>query len=203
MKTVDLINVTKEFNSNIILNNLKYAFDNKLYLITGENGIGKSSLLKLIFGLYKPTNGKVKVYGKMSFLPERYKVPNFVNMYEFLKTLFLIKNNHNIDNNNIDKYLNIFKIYKYKNSKMNTLSKGTIQKIMIISTLLDNSDIYLFDEPLNGLDNESQHIFLSIINNLINNHKTVIISTHYIDIYNSLESIILKVDRSLYETKTL
>lgn len=197
MKTVRLINVSKHYRKRVVLNNINFSFDKGLYLVTGENGIGKSTLLKIIYGISKPTSGRVVNKGDTSYLPERLKIPNFVTVTEFLRIMLELKTNTNdymhIEDS-INKYLERFSIYKYKNYKMNTLSKGTVQKIMIIYTLINNGDLYLFDEPLNGLDYSSQMVFISILGELIDNNKVIIISTHYISAYDSLDRTILSID---------
>lgn len=197
MKTVRLINVSKHYGKRVVLNNLNFSFDKGLYLVTGENGIGKSTLLKIIYGISKPTSGRVVNKGDTSYLPERLKIPNFVTVTEFLRIMLELKTNTNdymYIEDSINKYLERFSIYKYKNYKMNTLSKGTVQKIMIIYTLINNGDLYLFDEPLNGLDYSSQMVFISILGELIDNNKVIIISTHYISAYDSLDRTILSID---------
>lgn len=197
MKTVRLINVSKHYRKRVVLNNINFSFDKGLYLVTGENGIGKSTLLKIIYGISKPTSGRVVNKGDTSYLPERLKIPNFVTVTEFLRIMLELKTNTNdymYIEDSINKYLERFSIYKYKNYKMNTLSKGTVQKIMIIYTLINNGDLYLFDEPLNGLDYSSQMVFISILGELIDNNKVIIISTHYISAYDSLDRTILSID---------
>lgn len=197
MKTVRLINVSKHYRKRVVLNNLNFSFDKGLYLVTGENGIGKSTLLKIIYGISKPTSGRVVNKGDTSYLPERLKIPNFVTVTEFLRIMLELKTNTNdymYIEDSINRYLERFSIYKYKNYKMNTLSKGTVQKIMIIYTLINNGDLYLFDEPLNGLDYSSQMVFISILGELIDNNKVIIISTHYISAYDSLDRTILSID---------
>lgn len=197
MKSVDLLNVSKRYKKKLVINNISYTFNEGLYLITGENGKGKSTILKLIYGIVKPLSGTISTNGNIIYLPERFKAPNFVTVYEFLSIMITIKHKKKLFENYkesiINEYLNRFEIIKYKQYKMNQLSKGTIQKIMIIYTLINSYDIYLFDEPLNGLDDKSQHEFVNVLKELIANEKIIIISTHYTSVYEDLPNNVLKL----------
>ena len=68
-----------------------------------------------------------------------------------------------------------------------------VQKIIIAKTILEESNLYIFDEPLNGLDDESRNIFLEDIIDLKNKGKTIIISTHEPDFFNVNNIRILRV----------
>lgn len=197
MKSVDLVNVSKRYKKKLVINNISYTFNEGLYLITGENGKGKSTILKLIYGIVKPSSGSISTNGNIIYLPERFKTPNFVTVYEFLSIMITIKHKkklfENCKESIINEYLNRFEIIKYKQYKMNQLSKGTIQKIMIIYTLINSCDIYLFDEPLNGLDDKSQHEFVNVLKELIANEKIIIIATHYTSVYEDLPNNVLKL----------
>jgi ABC-type multidrug transport system ATPase subunit len=66
---------------------------------------------------------------------------------------------------------------------MHELSKGTRQKVLIIKTLLSKADVYLFDEPLSGLDLKSRYTFMALVKTLQEQGKIVIIASHFYDDY--------------------
>lgn len=81
------------------------------------------------------------------------------------------------------------------------MSKGTLQKVNIIQSLLKNADIYIFDEPFNGLDTKSCTNFINILKKL-KTHKTIIFTSHEYEIAQELASHILDLDNKLYNTKS-
>ena len=172
----------KYYKNNLILDISEFCFiKNKSYLIVGTNGSGKSTLIKCIMGINQPTLGEIIVKTKnIAYIPEKYYYPEFCTINQFLKSILGLYNlEHNVYL--IDYYcvrLNID-----KNKIISKLSKGMQQKVLIIQALIHNADLFIFDEPLNGLDNQSQKIFFEIINEIKKNNKTLIITTHYPSLY--------------------
>jgi ABC-type multidrug transport system ATPase subunit len=78
------------------------------------------------------------------------------------------------------------------------LSKGMRQKVLIIQNLMVDSDCYIFDEPLSGLDPISQNIFMDEINKLFDNKKLIIIITHFPNQYNFNNKLIIDFNKKEY-----
>lgn len=172
-------NITKKYGKNIVLNNFSYKFNSGLYLLTGNNGIGKSTLLKLIAKVIYPSNLNYKIDNiKTAYLCEKFDFCN-INSYAFLKEISKI-NKIKIDVSSL--------MDKWKIPKRNimNLSKGNKQKIAILMMMLTNVNLYLFDEPTDALDRVSKELFLEFIEGLIDNDKIVIIVTHDKELFTSL-----------------
>ncbi len=153
--------------------------NNKLYLFVGENGSGKSTTIKLISKVIFNTfhDGTIKNdFKKIIYLPDKRSYPKLLNVRTYLRYYLL-------NDKKIDKYI---EKYHLPNKKIGGLSKGMLQKVGIIQTILCDGDLYLFDEPTDGLDNDSVKIFKEDILKLLNDNKTIIISTHNKKIYNDL-----------------
>ena len=185
MLEVTINNLTKHYGKNEVLNNVNMTFDSNSYnFLVGENGSGKSTLIKCILDEIN-YQGEIDKKGyKIAYAPEKIVLPDYVTLHNFLVLLGLnkIKKIKEV-NELIDYYLQIFNIEKYKNKLICELSKGTRQKIILIQTLMDSSDVYIFDEPLSGLDIESRKNFMEELKKLKRKSKIIIISTHYLNQY--------------------
>ena len=168
-------NLRKRYKDNEVLNSLTYTFEDGIhYLIKGENGIGKSTLLKSILRQVK-FDGECIVDGTISYSPEDTIFPSFMSVKSFIKTFSTL----NFDNDNIDKeiedYLKEFNIDGFEKKMLGSLSKGQKMKINLITALLTPSDILILDEPLSGLDTDSKKVLLK---KLKNDKRLIIIISH-------------------------
>lgn len=146
---IELINVSKEYDGKSVIDDFTYTFNEKgLYVLKGENGSGKSTLLKLICGLLILDEGTINSKGEMFYLPEKLMLPKELKVVDFLKDICDIHQRY-ID---IDFWL---QKYNLKNILIGKLSKGMLQKVGIIMSMIKKYDVILYDEPFEGLDQKS------------------------------------------------
>ena len=175
-------NISYKINSQILFNNISFDTSNSgLTLITGKNGSGKSTLLKVLLGIVHPSSGSLISNEKISYVPDssdNYFIglsPNL--LFEFLKKQFFIETN--LFNRRLKELREQF----YLNEKLMTqtiqsLSLGEKKKVMLIAAFLLDSDLYIMDEPLSGLDQISVENLIHLIEQKINLGKHFIIVSH-------------------------
>jgi len=184
-----------------------------IYGLLGLNGIGKTTLLKLICGLLFPKGGSINVNDftpserEVSFLSDVYfvtdevdlpnwSIANLITIYGPLYPKF--------DKRYFNEILSAFQVDNREN--LNDLSYGQRKKVNIAFALATNASLLLMDEPTNGLDIPSKTQFRKIIAKHISDDKTIIISTHQIrDIHHLIDHLLilqkhhLILDESIYE----
>ncbi len=164
-----------------------------LMAIVGPNGAGKSTLIKAILGLVKPVTGKVlfhnKPYNKMrkniSYVPQRGTVD-----WDFPTTVFdvvLMGRYGHIGwikrPRKKDKELTLLALEKvgmteFKNRQISELSGGQQQRVFLARALVQDADIYLMDEPFQGVDIKTEKAILAILEELKDQGKTVVVVHH-------------------------
>ena len=182
-KIIEIKNLTKYYGKNKVLDIPYFCFyESFSYLLVGGNGAGKSTLIKLITKMIKASSGSISTNAKISYVPEKFSFPDSVSTFNFLDNLCKVRNKKGkLDQvNYLLKWWNID-----KDKKINALSKGMKQKLLILQAIIDEADVYIFDEPLNGLDPTSQKDFIQILKNLKGLNKTIIVCTHYEKYYES------------------
>lgn len=218
-KSVILKNISFFYkdNSENILNDVSITFfKGECYILLGDNGSGKSTILNIVSGLLQPKNGKVLIDGDIDINTSRsqwLKKISYVQQDVFLlnKTIkenitLNFNNTHNVERYNlIKKILLLEKAFQSddENNELDsglvgvagsTLSGGQRQLISIARALYKNADIFLFDEPSSALDLDHQKILKNVISYLKSNNKTIIIITHDLSLFNEFSDKIYKIE---------
>lgn len=200
MKYIEVNNYTKIIKGMTVLDNINMTLEKgSLSLIVGGNGSGKTMLLRALSGLIFPTSGEILIDGKKLIFNEKFPVDIGVcieqngmqsNISGFENLAYLANINKIIDKEEILRYMKLFDIYKYKDMKFKKYSLGMKKKLALIQAVMENQDLMIFDEPLNGLDEKSIDVFVKLLEEEKAKGKTIIIATHKQNIFeNILDSV--------------
>lgn len=181
MEIISLQNVSKKYNEKIVLRDVNTDFQcGESVAFVGHNGCGKSTLLKIISKLVNPTSGSV-LYGKpltFHYIPEKFQSVTMTGR-EFLTCMGSIDG---LERSELKKRIEMnagdFFISDLIDMPMKSLSKGSLQKVVVIQALLKKPDVLLLDEPLSGQDTASQNVFIDRINQLREQGVTILMSCH-------------------------
>lgn len=159
----------------------------KITVLVGPNGVGKTTLLKIISGITKPQNGIIEKNSKeLFYLPQRIKYPQGITLQEYIESSFYKQNwkwfLSKEENEKIKEVLELLELTDKKNTLIDNLSSGEIQKANIALGLVSNADILLLDEPTSNMDLINQIKVLDIIKKLTTKGITCIIVLHDINL---------------------
>lgn len=201
MELLKIESLNKKYYNKTALSNVNLSLEKgKIYGLLGPNGSGKTTLMKVIAGLHKQTSGNVllsneplsyKTKANLSYMPtenflyDSFKVKDAVKFYRDMYEDFQEANAYNIL-----KEINVDTEFKISN-----LSSGLVGKLKIALALSRNVDLYMLDEPLNGVDVISRDVIMDLITRSYSDNKTFIISTHLVsEIEKILDSVIFLKD---------
>jgi ABC-type multidrug transport system ATPase subunit len=171
---IEFIDVNYFYGKKQALKNLNLKIEKGSFnLFIGHNGSGKSTTVKLVLNLIHNKKGKViRNYNSYCYMPEKTTLPDYITIEDFLNDLSYFSKNCNYE-----KYLEIFNMDK--KMLISSLSKGNKQKVALIQLLMEDKDLYVLDEPTNGLDQESINILVKLLKEKNKQGKTIIVVTHY------------------------
>ncbi len=199
---IEFKNVTKIFNfkmpnETVALKDINFKIeDSEIVLLKGPSGSGKSTILSLIAALSKPTFGEVIVDNKrvsklpdnfaalfrrehIGFIFQKFNLISDLSVYENVITPLVVSD---LTKEEIDKkatkVMEKFNIIHKKDQKVKNLSGGEQQRCAIARALVNDPDIVLADEPTANLDEQLSLNFLKFVEEIKNEKKTLIISTH-------------------------
>lgn len=185
---IKLENVNKEFKTKRIFQNLDLTIENgKCVGIIGENGCGKSVLLKLICGFSKPDSGNIIVDGerlgdKRDFIPNAGVIinsPNFIGHYTGYENLMLLASiQKRIGKKEIINILDRVGLSNLGKTRVKNYSLGMKQRLRIAQAIMENPEYLILDEPMNALDNDGIAMVDDIINEFHTNGKTILMTSH-------------------------
>nr|WP_314276319.1 ATP-binding cassette domain-containing protein [uncultured Peptostreptococcus sp.] len=196
MNYIEVNNYTKIIKGMTVLDNVNLTLEKGSFsLIVGSNGSGKTMLLRALSGLIFPTSGEILIDGKKMIFNEKFPVDIGIcieqngmqsNISGFENLAYLANINKKIGEEDILKYMKIFDIYKYKDMKFKKYSLGMKKKLALIQAVMENQDLMIFDEPLNGLDEKSIYAFIKLLEEEKSKGKTIIIATHKQNIFENI-----------------
>lgn len=190
---LELKDISKKIEKNQVLKNFSYTFiSGEVYMIGGNNGVGKTTLLKCMSTLELPDTGKILyntilVNGTKKILEYRRHVSLLLETSKSLILNLTILQNvkfflgiNNIAFKEVEEelfhMLFEFELESYVDETINHLSKGMKQKVALIITLLKNRDIVLMDEPYEGLDRKAIGYLQKLLEE-ISKEKIVVIAS--------------------------
>lgn len=178
-KTIEINNISKYYDDKVIIKDFSFLLDNDARIgIIGKNGVGKTTLLKLMTGLENPSSGIVEIGETVKvgyFSQENENLPLNKRVYDFLKEIGEVI--HTVDGplsitQVLDKFL-FFKESQY--SYISNLSGGEKRRLYLLSVLLRSPNVLILDEPTNDLDIDT----LEVLEEYLDEFKgAVIIVSH-------------------------
>ncbi len=178
----------KSFGEKEVLKGLNfYCESGQSVALLGRNGAGKTTLFRCILDIFKHDKGEILIDGKpidrknikVGYLPEERGLYLDRTIYEQMMYFAKLKGMNKKDANEaIDTLLEKLDATQYKNSLLDTLSKGNKQKIQLAIAVINNPDIVIFDEPFSGLDPVSSQLLKNLIEDFTDSGKIVIFSSH-------------------------
>lgn len=198
---IDIKNVSYFYNDNIeALRNINFHIDEgEAVALIGVNGSGKSTLMKILNGLIFPEKGQYLF--KNENITEK-NLRNEIFSKKFHKQIGFVFQNSDAQlfctnvydeiafgprqmgmdetevKNRVEDTLKFLKIEKLKDRQPYNLSGGEKKKVAIATTLVLNPDVYIFDEPMNGLDPKTKRFLRKFMIDINNAGKTILCSTH-------------------------
>lgn len=209
--TVRLDRLTKQFGDQTAVDGLTLDISaGQIVGLLGPNGAGKTTTLKMLTGMIQPTSGTASICGidlqtetievkkRIGFVPESGAVFESLTGLEYLE---MVASLYSIPlpaaRDRIEQFTTFFdlSVETLTEKFLGAYSKGMRRKIVITAALLHNPAVVFFDEPLDGLDANATVGFKTLIQTLADEGKTIIYSSHILDVVERVCDRVLIIDR--------
>lgn len=188
-------NLVKKFGSFVANDNLNFeVYKGEIFGFLGANGAGKTTAMRILCGLSKPSSGDIKVAGfdvykqtelikkNIGYMSQKFSLYDDLTIYENIEfyggiyglSMAEIKVKYN-------QYLKDLNLLEYQKSLVAALPLGIKQKLAFSVAIIHNPEIVFLDEPTGGVDPITRRQFWDMIYEQANNGKTMFVTTHYMD----------------------
>ena len=209
MGDISIDALTKNYGALVALNHVSFdVAPGEIVGLIGPNGAGKSTLMKVVVGILRPTSGVARVSGHdvvqepeaakrlVGYVPENPSLYTALTVDEFLRFIGKIRGvPDGTLEARISESLRTFSLQEKTASLVGSLSKGMKQKLALTAATLHDPDVYVLDEPLTSLDPKTQAFVHGWISSQGREGKTVLLSTHNLDIVQDYATRIVIIDR--------
>ncbi|HWD93003.1 MAG TPA: ABC transporter ATP-binding protein [Verrucomicrobiae bacterium] len=193
---IELIHLVKKFGDLVAVNDVSLTISRgEFFAMLGPNAAGKTTTMKILAGLMKPTAGCARVAGldvlehpletrrRMAFVPDFPFLYDKLTPWEFFRftgQLFGMREAQIISNG--ARLVEQFNLEAFANKMIESLSHGTKQRVAIVSALLHEPEIFVIDEPMIGLDPHHARVAKDILKERSRAGMTVLMSTHQLSV---------------------
>jgi ABC-2 type transport system ATP-binding protein len=205
--TLVLNHISKSFGDFTAVSDLSLQVrPGRVFGLIGPNGAGKTTTIRMIVNITVPDSGTVELLGqrmttalqdRIGYLPEERGLYKKMKVGEQLRFFAELKDIHGKEADaRIDKWLAKLQLTDWKDKRTKELSKGMQQKIQFITAVIHDPDLLILDEPFSGLDPVNVEVMKDTILELRNANKTIILSTHQMEIAEKLCDDVCMINRS-------
>jgi ABC-2 type transport system ATP-binding protein len=187
--------LTKSYGGVLAVRDVNFAAaPGQVIGLLGPNGSGKTTIIRMLTGLIRPTAGTVTWRGvdiqqqmldyqsTLGYVPEEPKLYSYLTAPEYLELVGGLRDiPRTILTRRIDRYLELFRLDTDRYAPLSSFSKGMRQKVLLSAALLHDPEIVVLDEPCSGLDVASTLVLRTLVRTLAERGKTVIYSSHVLD----------------------
>ena len=193
LPAVMLESVSKWYGEVIGINVVSLAIDGGVTGVLGPNGAGKSTLFKLLLGRLRPSQGSVRLFGtdpwestspfrRVGYVSETEPLYEWMTALDFLTTMARLHGmTRDEAKERAEHVLDFVGLTDVRHKEVGKYSKGMRQRVKIAHALVHDPDLIILDEPLHGCDPLARTSIMSVIRELGNRGKTVIVSSHILE----------------------
>ncbi|RUS48043.1 metal ABC transporter ATP-binding protein [Cohnella sp. AR92] len=201
---VTLDNVSYSYGSQQVLSGVDFVARERDFIgLIGSNGAGKTTLLRMIVGLIKPVSGEIRLFGTPMSRFKDWQLIGYVPQRNHFNPLFpatvrevvlsglygrrkLFKRMTKEDHIRAEDALNTMKIRDLAEKRIGELSGGQQQRVFLARALINNPKLLILDEPMSGIDTETQNNFFNLLLHMHNRHNiTFLMVSHDMEMVRS------------------
>jgi ABC-2 type transport system ATP-binding protein len=193
---IELVRLTKKFGDLVAVNNVTLTIPRgEFFAMLGPNAAGKTTTLKIIAGLMKPTAGAARVCGfdlqvqpldarrRLAFVPDFPFLYDKLTAWEFFRFIGqLFQTPEAKIEAGANELSARFHLGEFVNLPLESLSHGTRQRVAIVAALLHDPEVFVIDEPMVGLDPQHARVVKDVLKERTRSGVTVLLSTHELSI---------------------
>lgn len=203
---IKIENVTKKFKENTVLNNVSINFEKgKIHGLIGRNGSGKTVLMKCICGFIPVTSGSITVRNKViskKNMPENIgliiETPGFLPNYSGYRNLkFLADISGKANKNAIIRSIESVGLDPHSKKHVGKYSLGMRQRLGLAQAIMEDPDLLILDEPMNGLDKDGVKDMRDYLLKLKEQGKTMLIASHSAEDIEILFDTVCEMDKGV------
>lgn len=197
---IELIHIVKHFGDVVAVNDLSLTVNRgEFFVVLGPNAAGKTTTIKILTGLIKPTSGIARVAGfdvhaqplevkqRMAYVPDFPFLYDKLTPWEFFRFIGqLFRMDMETIQNSARELIERFNLGEFSNKTIEGLSHGTRQRVAIASALLHDPEVFVIDEPMVGLDPHHARVVKDILKERSLRGMTVFLSTHQMSVAEEL-----------------